>query len=194
MSRHITLSCCLWAAVAVVASLCAPAASGAGVDAGLVNPSFEAALDAQGRVPGWEGNPGQLALVDVDHRGRRGPPAGEARPYGGKALAIAKGGAVSQTVPATAGRHYALTVLAHTRLIPEPEGDRFRSTGRLELTFLPSETKLRADMISPFGDSREFVDYFVGGQAPEGTQHVRVALSAPGSDVKVDDVRLVAHE
>ena len=170
--------------IAPVARAPAHGVPAVGGKADVANPSFDGGLDSRGLPQGWEGSQGRLKLVEV---GRHG----EAR---GHALLIAKGGFVSQTVPATGGLHYSLTVLAHTPLVPEPESSRYRSACYLELTFLPTQEKHRVEMVSPFGDSRRFVEHSVGGQAPAGTNGVRIAVSAQGGELTVDDVRLVPHQ
>jgi hypothetical protein len=58
----------------------------------------------------------------------------------------------------------------------------------------PSQQKHRVEMVSPFGDSRQFVEHNVGGQAPAGTENVRIAVSAQGGEMTVDDVQLVMHQ
>jgi len=61
----------------------------AGEPADVASASFEAGLDARGLPQNWEGSPDRRKLVEGDRRGVERQ----------SALAIAKGGVVSQSVP-----------------------------------------------------------------------------------------------
>jgi hypothetical protein len=157
------------------------AVSVANGEVALNNPSFEKGLDEQGLPRYWEGDASSVEVVDVELAGVS------------KAARIA-GGGISQTVAATGGLDYTLTVQARTELREEEANSRFRSKARLALTFLPSGEVVRTEMASPFGDSRRFVEYAVGGSAPAGADRVRITIHAGPSEMLVDDVKLTAVE
>ncbi|MBT5606432.1 MAG: hypothetical protein HOJ57_10860 [Lentisphaerae bacterium] len=146
----------------------------------LTNASFEQGCGEDGVPIGWTSpTPGKLQVV----------PAAP----GNHVLKIAKGGVIAQETDASPGWCYTVTLRAHTSLAEEKKNFRYRSHVYFEAAFLPSGTKSRTEMASPFGVSREYVDYTVGGTAPAGTERIRITVSARGAETRVDDLRVVTH-
>jgi len=148
----------------------------------LKNAAFRTDPDANGRPRHWEGEPKLMQLVKS--------------PYvqGRKAIRLERGGRLSQTVPAEAGRSYVVTVQADTIFYEEKGQFRYRSRAFAELAFLPSGEKARTEMVSPFGDCAELVPYAIGGTAPDGTQCVRVSIVTGAAPCVIGEARLVAYE
>lgn len=148
----------------------------------LANGSFTDGTAENGVPLHWEGNPERLAVVEPEYA------------PGTAVLEIRQGGSISQAVPARPGLSYRATLRADTSLFEEPEAQRYRTQAYVYLMFLPSNERVRTEMISPFGDGAELVSYTVGGTAPEGTESVHVQIVSGRSDCTIADVRLIEHE
>lgn len=157
----------------VLAAFLAPLAEGAAV---LKNPSFTEGVTEDGLPTHWQGKKDMVSLVE------------------GKGVQIARGGMISQMVPAAGDREYVLTARAHVPYYEEEKNFRYCSRAYLTLTFLPSSERQRVEMVTPFGESRELVEYAIGGWAPADTKEVHVAISAGREAMTLADVQLAAHE